>query len=67
MSPPNTYRGGALHGTEQRVSDLRHERRELIWAVADDEQKTNRTYLNKKLERVNNELYDLTMDEIYLL
>ena len=68
MSPPSTYRGSVLQGmTDQRVDDLRHERRELIWAVADDEQKTNRTHLNNKLMRVNNELYDLTHDEIYLL
>ena len=67
MSPPSGYRGDAVHGTEQRIEDLRHERRELIWAVADDEQKSNRTHLNKRLERINNELYDRTHDEIYLL
>jgi len=68
MNPPSTYRGSALQGmTDQRVEDLRHERRELIWAVADDEQKSNRTHLNNKLLRVNNELYDITHDEIYLL
>ena len=68
MNPPSTYRGSALQGmTDQRVEDLRRERRELIWAVADDEQKSNRTHLNNKLLRVNNELYDITHDEIYLL
>ena len=53
--------------TDQRVEDLRHERRELIWAVADGEQKSNRTHLNSRLLRVNNKLYDITHDEIYLL
>ena len=68
MNPPSTYRGSALQGmTDQRVEDLRRERRELIWAVADDEQKSNRTHLNNRLLRVNNELYDITHDEIYLL
>ena len=68
MNPPSTYRGSALQGmTDQRVEDLRRERRELIWAVADDEQKSNRTHLNNELRHVNNELYDITHDEIYLL
>ena len=49
------------------IDNLRYRRRALMFEIADGQHKTNRKRKYEELVSIGNALYDLTMDETYLL
>ena len=49
------------------IEELRHKRKVLMFEIAEGYHKTNRKRKNEQLLQIAHALYDLTMDETYLL